>query len=503
MSIAQARAADPIVADAPSRGLLVLGMHRSGTSAVSRMLQLAGADIGRDVTGASRGNDDGHWEDAFALAVHERLLAAFDARWDTPFPRPEGWISSDVAQQALCDVERYLAVTRAPYRCWSVKDPRMCLFGKIWERAAEQTGLPLAALVVVRHPWEVAASLRMRDGISQETALLLWLEHMLEAISLAEQMPSRLITYHVLLDDWRGCADRIGSILPGALDFASAAALIDRHLDAGKRHHHAAGHGARLPRDLATVWDALQGMGADGNIAPGTAMALRATLSGSLDLLAGHLRAERASRRQDPAESAAAATDSANNHRQQAQTRALEQQVEALQAECSRADLRRSAAEARAVQAQVQAAESSHRHLLESQRAEAAEARARDEAGRAAAEMQRAAETAVRAEALAARAEAAWPIIEDARSSMRTAEQQREVALQELAQAAHRAADAEKRRAQVQGELADVLRSRSWRITRPLRVLMRVVRGEWRLLAASRLARRGGGEPQRPKAPRG
>ena len=58
-------------------GLLVLGMHRSGTSALTRVLSLCGADPGARLLAAGHGNEAGHWEDAYAVEQHDRLLAAF------------------------------------------------------------------------------------------------------------------------------------------------------------------------------------------------------------------------------------------------------------------------------------------------------------------------------------------------------------------------------------------------------------------------------------------
>src|SRR3546814_8776754 len=63
-------------ADGASTALVVLGMHRSGTSALANALAAAGADPGERLVPGSPGNETGHWEDAFEVATHQRLLAA-------------------------------------------------------------------------------------------------------------------------------------------------------------------------------------------------------------------------------------------------------------------------------------------------------------------------------------------------------------------------------------------------------------------------------------------
>ena len=66
-------------------GVLVLGMHRSGTSALTRVLNLLGLDAGRDVLmGASESNPTGHWEVERLTSFNDRLLDDRGGRWSAP-----------------------------------------------------------------------------------------------------------------------------------------------------------------------------------------------------------------------------------------------------------------------------------------------------------------------------------------------------------------------------------------------------------------------------------
>lgn len=87
-----------------STALVVLGMHRSGTSALTRLLHTAGADAGGRLLGASAGNELGHWEDAFVVETNERLLAALGRRWDDVRPLPAGWLQDESAVAARRDI---------------------------------------------------------------------------------------------------------------------------------------------------------------------------------------------------------------------------------------------------------------------------------------------------------------------------------------------------------------------------------------------------------------
>ena len=118
-----------------STALLVLGMHRSGTSALARLLHWAGADAGERLVPGSAGNEQGHWEDAFAVETNERLLAALGRRWDDMRPLPAGWADSEAAREARARIGDYVRTRRRQHPVWAVKDPRMCLFASLWRDA--------------------------------------------------------------------------------------------------------------------------------------------------------------------------------------------------------------------------------------------------------------------------------------------------------------------------------------------------------------------------------
>ena len=79
------------------RGLLVLGMHRSGTSALTRTLSLLGAELPRTLIPAHPSNVTGHWESRDLAAVHEELLAAAGSSWRDFRPLDQGWLRSPPA----------------------------------------------------------------------------------------------------------------------------------------------------------------------------------------------------------------------------------------------------------------------------------------------------------------------------------------------------------------------------------------------------------------------
>lgn len=249
----------PLVAPGKGIGLLVLGMHRSGTSALARVLGLCGADLGARVLGASTGNKTGHWEDAIAVEVHERLLSAIGLRWDDPVSLPADWLESEAGRRAAATVHDYLRDDRARHALWAAKDPRLGLFAEAWERSAAKLGLPLSAVVLLRHPAEVARSLAVRDGIGPGRGLLLWLDYTLASLETAARLPHVLISYDQLLGEWQGVLARIAK-LPGCDSLAEVdartVAAVSAFLDPALRHHRSGDDGS-LPEPVRRAWQQL------------------------------------------------------------------------------------------------------------------------------------------------------------------------------------------------------------------------------------------------------
>jgi hypothetical protein len=153
-------------------GALVLGMHRSGTSALAGALEAMGLSVGpaEDVMPADIANPEGYYELWSVVRADDDLLAHFGGRWDSPPVFTPNWSDDDVAQEfvrtmrahltELFDGERYL-----------LKDPRMSLLLPVWRQITEDQS---CAIVIVRDPVEVATSLHRRNGLPMLTGLALW-----------------------------------------------------------------------------------------------------------------------------------------------------------------------------------------------------------------------------------------------------------------------------------------------------------------------------------------
>lgn len=153
-------------------GVLVLGMHRSGTSALAGALEAMGFEVGPDddLMPADIGNPEGYFELLSVVHANDELLAHFGGRWDSPPEFPPNWTTDDAAlefvQKGRSDVRDLFESDR-----YLLKDPRISLLLPLWRQITNDVG---CAVVIVRDPLEVAASLHRRNGLPTLTGLALW-----------------------------------------------------------------------------------------------------------------------------------------------------------------------------------------------------------------------------------------------------------------------------------------------------------------------------------------
>lgn len=179
--------------------VLVAGMHRSGTSAITSLI-LGGrgwAGAPEELLPPARGNEHGFFERADLVALHDSWLARLGGAWDDP---PSHHALDEFRPRAAQEAAAYLArlAQRTP-ECLTpvLKDPRMALFLDVWVEEA-----PDAAVVIpVRHPYEVAESLWRRDAVRHRKTYALWEKYVLETLSALRHRSSLLVNFTELTTD--------------------------------------------------------------------------------------------------------------------------------------------------------------------------------------------------------------------------------------------------------------------------------------------------------------
>ncbi len=246
-----------------NRLVIVLGMHRSGTSAVSRGLSTLGIELGENLHPPGADNPKGFWEDRAVLAINEALLARIGSAYDQL--GLVGWELTDAPDiSALQQQAGALFREKLRHgRCWGFKDPRTVRLLSFWKAVAEREACDVGYLIVVRNPISVAKSLQARNRFPLEKSYYLWQEHLVQAIIGTHGQLRVVVDYDLLLEQpgqqWSRVA-RALSLRPP--DPAKLSAYTSDFLDAGMRHtHHSRmefGLDPALPKPVSVAYDWLQ-----------------------------------------------------------------------------------------------------------------------------------------------------------------------------------------------------------------------------------------------------
>ena len=144
----------------------------------------------------------------------KQSCGATAAAWFDPSLRLQEEGAFDAKEKAACIAEIGAFLTTLPAAPLVViKDPRITVLSGVWFEAARLAGFDVAAVIAVRHPQEVIASVAARGGASPEFSSALWLKDNLLAERHTRALPRVFVEYANLLDDWRREIKRISAAL--------------------------------------------------------------------------------------------------------------------------------------------------------------------------------------------------------------------------------------------------------------------------------------------------
>jgi hypothetical protein len=222
--------------------ILVAGMHRSGTSAVCRVINLLGAAVAHpdDLLGATPSNPRGHWESASLVRINDEALRLLGGFWWCPPAAREGQWETDGHRTLRPRAAEALRAAH-PREPWVWKDPRLCLTLPFWRPLLPA---PACVVLVLRDPSEIAASLAARDRGDTDRALMLWERSMHHLLPALQGLPVATVRYATLLADPDGTTATLRARLadagialdeppPGAVAAFVSPALRNQHAAAG------------------------------------------------------------------------------------------------------------------------------------------------------------------------------------------------------------------------------------------------------------------------------
>ncbi|MEI8335329.1 MAG: hypothetical protein WCG37_00490 [Actinomycetes bacterium] len=235
--------------------IVILGMHRSGTSAITRALNLLGAELGPT-------EDVGqYWERAAMRLQCDALLAKFGGAWDCPGLMPDSWETDE----SVAEVEPGAASAIAEYGSPEVllwKDPRASLTLPFWRK---YLGDDPIAIIIYRHPEEVWASLDTRNGFGPGLSFALWERYNSDALRYASGLRTVVFAYSDLIQKQSEIMTELAATLGRWGVSLKDPATTDMELRADQQHHHATKHFSHLSattsqRELFDILEASRGV---------------------------------------------------------------------------------------------------------------------------------------------------------------------------------------------------------------------------------------------------
>jgi hypothetical protein len=238
---------------------MVLGMHRSGTSAVSLSLRVFGARHGDRLVGGLSSNPRGHWEDIDVLRLNERMFETIHTRWDSPSPVTPRDVRHLVGKGFVGIAAGLLRDKIAANGFYAVKDPRMTKLLPFWRKAFQAAEIQPYSVIVFRNPASVVASLHKRDRLPSEQGYLLWASHMLECFRHARHFAHLFVNYDEFIENPEKILTAVADRFRLSVNAEEFEMIARDFLDRGLRHtkfdaRHLYGDTC-CPREIALVYE--------------------------------------------------------------------------------------------------------------------------------------------------------------------------------------------------------------------------------------------------------
>ena len=222
------------------RVVVVLGAHRSGTSALTRVCNLLGMSLGEGLLPRAPDNETGFWELREIVDADEAILAEFGLSHLSHRALPREWHRDPRVAPHRDVLKERIRREATSHQLFGTKDPRICRLLPLWREILDELNLKPAFVCAIRNPMEVARSLERRNHLPLRHGQRLWLRYNIEMEYYTRGSSRSFVYYPELLRDWRKQIDAAQETL--GLDWPRrnderAAEAIERFLRPQLRHH--------------------------------------------------------------------------------------------------------------------------------------------------------------------------------------------------------------------------------------------------------------------------
>jgi hypothetical protein len=237
------------------KAIVILGMHRSGTSAVAGAIDLLGAERPASMLEAGPSNPLGYFEAYSVIHVNDWILRMAGCTWYDSLGFDAEALDPVTRRTAMALINIAIGAEFPNASLLLLKDPRLCLLLDYWLPMLDAMHIEPMVLLVLRHPAEVIASLGKRDAFPPPLAAAAWLQHALAAEQATRGRRRALVTYEELLTDWRACLVRVSQQvqIDWPMAFDAVADRMAHRLPGVLRHHHTGVVDAKVTASLVPL----------------------------------------------------------------------------------------------------------------------------------------------------------------------------------------------------------------------------------------------------------
>lgn len=198
--------------------IVVIGMHRSGTSLTGQILSTMGVQFGSNLVPPDKYNPEGYFEDQRIVETNEEILTRLDRNWTSSkgwWPYPPLWWKLPLMAPLVRRLEQVLEeIFKQSHGLVGIKDPRITRMLPLWTEVMADLQIAPRYVLCVRHPLAVAMSIANRDGLDIWRGLLLWLVHYAEAMEFISEGLASVVVYENWFSDSRvRCYEELSSRL--------------------------------------------------------------------------------------------------------------------------------------------------------------------------------------------------------------------------------------------------------------------------------------------------
>jgi len=237
--------------------IFILGMHRSGTSALTGVLSYLGVALGSELLSPQSDNVKGYYENKKVVTLNEDILRSIKSSWDD--------IGFGLKKLEKCSLEYINRIYElfidefSKEDLFAIKDPRICYLFPLYEKALDKLDYNIKIIIPYRNPLEVAMSLQKRNGFDIEKGLLLWLKYFVFAEKFSRDYERIFVSFDELLNNTEEVIKKIDKTLDLNLldNYHKNKDLIKNFLEPSLKHHNIQSS-YKMPGVILSLLDALK-----------------------------------------------------------------------------------------------------------------------------------------------------------------------------------------------------------------------------------------------------